>query len=128
MKFRNQEHIELWAEAVHQTGALKDDDTVKADYAATLYIITGIPGLYTRVKRHIHEGWIDFEPMLEMGLSSGERLLVSLAGNLYNGGFFRPNTPIDIIESCDRGMVELAATALLIRGQTVNINTAFDSP
>lgn len=125
--FRNDDHAEQWAEAVEQAGALRDDDTVKADFAASLYIITGIPGLYGRVKQHIHRDWIDFEPMLEMGLSSGERLLVALAGNLYNGGFFRPHTPLDIIESCDAGMVELAVTALYIRRQTVNINTVFDT-
>ena len=64
--------------------------------------------------------------MLHMGLSSGENILVALAGNFYNGGFFRDYTPSDIIGYCDAGMVDLAARAMRLRKQTINVNTIFD--
>ena len=61
-----------------------------------------------------------------MGLSSGENILVALAGNFYNGGFFRDYTPSDIIGHCDAGMVDLVARAMRLRKQTINVNTIFD--
>lgn len=86
MIFMDDRHAEEWADAIDRAGAHRDDDTVNLYYGASLFVITGIPGLYERVKRHIHNNAIDFEAMLEMGLSSGESVLVALAGNFYNGG------------------------------------------
>ena len=74
----------------------------------------------------IHPNWIDFEALLQMGLSSGESVLVALAGNFYNGGFFNEYTPSDIVNYCDAGMTELAAKALWLRKQRINVNTIFD--
>lgn len=126
MIFRDDTHAEQWADAIDRAGAHRDDDTVNSDFGASLFIITGIPGLYSRVKQHIHPKWIDFEAMLQMGLSSGESILVALAGNFYNGGFFNEYTPSDIVNYCDAGMTELAAKALWLRKQCINVNTVFD--
>lgn len=126
MIFRDDTHAEQWAEAIDRAGAHRDDDTVNPYYGASLFIITGVPGLYERSKQHIHDSWIDFEPILNMGLSTGERILVALAGNLYNGGFFNDYTPEDIVSHCDTDMTELAAKALLLRKQRIDVNTIFD--
>lgn len=126
MIFRDDTHAEQWAEAVDRAGAFRDDDTVNSDFGASLFIITGIPGLYQRVRQHIHNNWIDFEAMLNMGLSTGENILVSLSGNFYNGGFFDRYTPADIVSHCDAGMTELAAKALWLRKQRINVNTIYD--
>lgn len=126
MIFKNETHAEQWAEAVEVAGAVRDDDTVSGYYGASLFIITGIPRLYSRVKQHIHNSWVDYEAMLGMGLSTGECVLVALAGNFYNGGFFDRYTPDDIVAHCDAGMVELAAKALWLRKQRIDINTIFE--
>lgn len=126
MIFTNERHAEEWAEAIDLAGAHRDDDTVNAYFGASLFLIAGIPGLYSKVKQHIHNGWLDIEPMLHMGLSCGERILVSLAGNLYNHGFFEDYTPIDIIAHCDAGMLDLAARAMMLRKQTIDVNTIFN--
>lgn len=126
MIFGDDTHAEQWAEAIDRAGALRSDDTVNPYYGASLFIITGIPGLYKRVEQHVHNNWIDFEPILQMGLSTGESILVSLAGNFYNGGFFDSYTPSDIINHCDAGMTELAAKALSMRKQRIDVNTIYD--
>lgn len=126
MIFTDDTHAEQWADAIDRAGAHRDDDTVNSDFGASLFIITGIPGLYSRVKHHIHTGYIDFEAILKNGLSTGEAILVSLSGNLYNGGFFYRYTPYDIVAQCDAGMTELAAKALWLRKQRIDINTIFD--
>lgn len=126
MIFLNDTHAEKWAEAIERAGAIRDDDIVSSYFGASLFIITGIPGLYDRVKRYICNGWVDFTPMLNMGLSTGENILVALAGNFYNGGFFDRYTPADIANHCDGDMVELAARALWLRKQRIDVNTIFE--
>ena len=121
MIFRSDKHAEQWAEAIDRAGAVNQDDTVSAYFGASIYILTGIPFLYDRVKKHIHRDYIDFEAVLNSGISSGERILVALAGNLYNGGFFDNYTPWDIACGLDTGMVELAATAIWLRKQRIDI-------
>lgn len=126
MIFLNDTHAEQWAEAIERAGALRDNDTVNSYFGASLFIITGIPGLYDRVKNHIYNGWVNFSAMLDMGLSSGESVLVALAGNFYNGEFFEGYTPSDIVSTCDGGMVELAAKAFWLRKQKIDINTIYE--
>lgn len=126
MLFRDDDHAKRWADAVDRAGALRDDNIVKADFAASLYILTALPGMYQRVKQHIHKSWIDFDPMLtELGLSGGERILVALAGNLYNGRYFHGYTPLDIVGNCDIETVHVAVNAILMRKQRVNINMIY---
>lgn len=126
MIFRNEAHAEKWAEAIDRAGAVNQDDTVNAYFGASIYILTGIPFIYDRIKKHIHEDYIDFEAILDSGISSGEKILVALAGNLYNGGFFDSFTPWDIVCRLDTGMVELAVTAMWLRKQRIDINTVYD--
>lgn len=126
MIFRDEAHAEKWAEAIERAGAVNKDDTVNSYFGASIYILTGIPFIYDRIKKHIHEDYIDFEAILDSGISSGERILVALSGNLYNGGFFDNYTPWDIVCRLDEGMVELAVTAMWLRKQRMDINTIFD--
>ena len=126
MIFKDSEHAQRWNEAVGTAGAIRDNGTVNADFGASLYILTGLPSVYSRIWPHIHCGYIDFEPMLNAGLSTGEHILVALAGNLYNGGFFGGYTPQDIVSYCDTDGVELAARALALRKQRLDINTIYD--
>lgn len=126
MIFMDNDHAQRWAVAIQTAGAVRDGGAVNPDFGASLYILTGLPGVYDRVEKHVHHGYIDFEPMLNIGLSTGERVLVSLAGNLYNGGYFRTYTPHDIVSDCDGEGVTLATKAILLRKAALNINTIFD--
>ena len=126
MIFMDNDHAQRWAVAIQTAGAVRDDDSIKGDFGASLYILTGIHSAYKRVAQHVHPGYIDFEPMFHMGLSAGETVLMALAGNLYNGGFFGGYTPQDIVSYCDTDSVLLAARALALRKQRLDINTIFD--
>lgn len=126
MIFRNGTHAEEWAAAIYRADAHRDDDTANPYFGASLFLITAVPGLYDRVKEHIHNGWADYSEMLEMNLSGGERLIVELAGNFYNGGFFDGYKPSDIIEKLDADTVELVARAFVLRRQRIDMNTIFD--
>lgn len=125
IRFRDGVHKELFANALNKAEAINPNGKLKADFAASLYIITGIPDMYERVKEHIHSGYIDFESMFEVPFSTGENIMLALAGNLYNGGFFNDYTPWSIIATCDRDTTQLAAEAISIRNQSWNINEIY---
>ena len=125
MIFKDNDHAQRWEEAVGTAEAIRNDGTIKGDFGASLYyILAGLPSVYDRAQQHIHPGYIDFEPMFHMGLSSGETVLVALAGNLYNGGFFGGYTPQDIVSYCDTHGVMLATQALLLRKRKLVIGDA----
>lgn len=126
MIFTDSDHAERFGAAIQTAGAVRDDDTIKGDFGASLFVLTGITSAYDRLKQHIHPGYIDFRPMYRMGLSTGETILVALAGNLYNGASFGGFTPIDIVSHCDPDGVLLAARALTLRKQRLDINTIYD--
>ena len=121
----DKEHAERFKNALRVAGAIMNDGTVRGDFGASLYILTGLPGVYDQVWRHIHNGWLDFEQMLDLPLSSGERILVALAGNLYNGGFFDGYTPMDIIGCGDNTTVGLALNAIRMRKQKLRCRDFF---
>ena len=112
---KDKKHEEQFKNALQAAGAINGDGTVKGDFGASLYLLTGLPNVYERVEQYIHYDWIDFDPMLALPLSSGERILVSLAGNLYNGRCFEGYTPMDIVGCCDKEAVELALSAIWMR-------------
>ena len=124
--FQNNAHAKRWYEAMCLAGAIKSDGGIKSDFGASLYLITAMRDVYDRAKQFIHDSWIDFAPMLnELGLSSGERTIVALAGNLYNGGFFYDYSPIDIIGNCDEDLVILAGIAIVVRKHTLTIDEIY---
>lgn len=127
--FSDSSHAERFAQAVQIAKAVRGDGSIKGDFGASLYILTGLPSAYGRLEQHVHPGYIDFEPMFNMGLSSGETILVALAGSFYGGGsasFFDRYTPLDIVSYCDTDGVKLAAQALLLRKRRLDINTIYD--
>lgn len=123
VKFRDDSHRARWSAAVQTANAVMEGGRVETDFAASLYILTADPDLYERIRKHVHQHWMDFEEMLRMGLSAGECVLVALAGNLYNGGFYaeRGLSPLDIVTRCDEKSVALAVMALAMRKQTTYI-------
>ena len=96
MIFRNDTHAEEWAAAIYRADAHRDDDTANPHFGASLFLITAVPGLYDRVKEHIHSG------------------------------FFDGYKPSDIIEKLDADTVELVARAFVLRSQRIDMNTIFD--
>jgi len=55
-------------------------------------------------------------------LSSGEKLIVGLAGNLFNGDMCVKLTPLDLVGRLDRDTWEMVLTAFSIRRGTLPLN------
>lgn len=116
MYFLSDKHLENFREAVGLIPDAVDSRTgrISAYYGGSLFLLTGLESIWPRLRRFC-AGYIDIEGMLnELLLSSGEALVVRLAGNLYNGGFWT-GTPLDLVSNLDRETSELCINALLLR-------------
>lgn len=114
--FLSDKHIQNFCEAVSLIpDAIADKGTrrLSSYYGASLFLLAGLDA-WPQLRRFC-TGYIDIDGMLnEVPLSSGEVLVVRLAGNLYNGGFW-VGTPLDLVSELDREMSGLCINALLLR-------------
>lgn len=124
MKYFNDSHKARFEEALSLSGAVDNTGRISSYFGASLYLLSGLEYVYPRAKRFITNNCIDFEPMLNgLGLSTGEQIVVALAGNLYNGSFFERYTPVDLLDYTDGETFELVLNALLLRKSRLNISS-----
>lgn len=106
--FINEEHMKRFYEEV--------GSPVKArSYGIAMFILTGMPSLYPRVTPYVDKEahWIDFREMTaRVQMSNGERHLVDLAWNIYNGGI--AVEIFDIMNGCSPTLIKLAMYAINI--------------
>lgn len=125
--FLNQRHIDAFKEALEMSDAVLKGGIIDPALCASLYIITGIEGMWERAKEFVIPGWIDFDQLLRMPVSSGERVMLELAGNLDCGRYFERYTPSSIITKCDIRMVDLAVVAIWMRSRIVTTKALLGS-
>lgn len=127
MLYMKSGHLNKLLEALNRTNAIKENGRIDSYYGASLYLLTGLEYAWPRLKKHVHPGYIDFEPMLNSGLSSGEAIIVRLAGNFYNGGFWNGMTPFDVMNTLDAGMFDMAMTATMLRKRKLTVDDFLNS-
>lgn len=116
MYFLSEQHLENFREAVGLIPDAVDGNTgrISAYYGGSLFLLTGLESSWSRL-RPFCTGYIDCESMLDgLPLSGGERLVVRLAGNLYNGGFW-VGSPLDLVSELDEDCFQLCLSAIEIR-------------
>lgn len=113
--FLSPEHKSDYIDALEITGAVGPDNGISSYFGASLYLLTGLRGAWSRLKRYIGCSFIDHGAALDdLRLSRGEVLIVRLAGNLYNGGFWE-DSPWDLISELDAETFGLSLEALRLR-------------
>lgn len=117
-------HRERFEGALAASGALETSGKIDAYYGASLYLLTGLTGAWARLARYVEPGCLDFQEMLDnVALSSGEQIIVRLAGNFYNGGFWTDAglTPWDMVASLDGDYMNLVACAFRLRASRLTL-------
>lgn len=128
MFYIDEKHKERFEAALRASGGLKADGKVDAYYGASLYLLTGLAGAWARLARFVELGCLDFQEMLEnVVLSSGEEIVVRLAGNFYNGGFWTEAglTPWDMVAYLDGDFLNLVSCAFRLRAARLEEKTLF---
>lgn len=121
-------HKERFEAALRASGALKTGGKIDAYYGASLYLLTGLTGAWARLARYVEPSCLDFQEMLDnVVLSSGEEIIVRLAGNFYNGGFWTEAglTPWDIVSSLDGDCLNIVACAFRLRAARLTSEALF---
>ena len=116
MYFLSEQHLENFREAVSLIPNSVDCETgrISSYYSGSLFLLTGLESSWPRLRRFC-TGYIDCGSILdELVLSRGEQLIVRLAGNLYNGGFW-DGSPAELANELDDHCFQLCLAALLLR-------------
>lgn len=93
-----------------------DERTGKVDieYGTAFYLLSSIEDIYRKALPFIGDG-IQFKNMLaKQDFSSGEKVIVKLAANLFNGNN-KNIVPLDIIGYLDNELFETAMCAMSMR-------------
>ncbi len=115
MKWMYDGHREAMKQAVAATPAISEAGNLRGAYAAALYLLTGMESVWPWLKQYANMDGIDFKGMLNEPISSGERLIVGLSGNLLYRRTDISFTPIDLIDILDDTMFELAINGIILR-------------
>ncbi len=85
MFFKSPAHRARFLSAIRQSDKI-DHGKIDPEYGAALYILTADSATFEKAKPYISRDGILFAKMLrQTDFSSGHRVLVQLAGNLFNG-------------------------------------------
>ena len=113
--FLDHHHAQLWHSELARLEA-DDHHAVIGCLYASLFILTGMDA-YDRIKDRIHATWLDIQDILDnVRLSTGEQMLVKLAGHLYNG--YGAVSLYDLFTYCDADCRSLVVSAVEMRNMT----------
>jgi len=115
-------HREEFQLALSQTRAVYPNGKINPEYGTALYLLTGLEGTWPRLSQYVTMDGIDHCKMVKrVVLSSGEKLIVGLAGNLFNGDMCVKLTPLDLVGRLDRDTWEMVLTAFDLRRGTFTL-------
>ncbi len=109
-------HREAMKRAVSQTRAINKAGNLRRNYAAALYLLTGIENVWSQVAQYVNRYGINYnEGILKESFSSGEWFIIALSENLFNGDCCIDFTPIELIDYLNDAMFELAINGIILR-------------
>lgn len=115
IKFIDKHHSVRMFSLLNKAGKY-DERTGKVDieYGTAFYLLSSIEDIYRKALPYVGDG-IQFKNMMaKQDFSSGEKVIVKLAANLFNGNH-KNITPIDIIGYLDNKLFETAMCAISMR-------------
>lgn len=116
MNYRDGEHKGLFLSLLERHGRVFRDGRVDSEYAAAYYLLTCNDSVWSKAQRYVDSAGIDVWSLVENeSLSSGESLLVRLAGNLFNGSFDECVSPKRLISTLDKEHFSMAMESIRIR-------------
>lgn len=119
MFFKTPAHKARFLAIMQQLGQIYDGDKLDQEYGAALYILTADAGIWQQAQKYVERHAIHIDTMLEkIDLSSGYRVLVLLAGNLFNGE--QHVDPLEFMRLDDSNFL-VAMTALQVRRLSLHV-------
>lgn len=108
--FKSEGHKQRLLTAMQSIGKIYGGK-LDPEYAAALYILTADAGTWESTQTFVYGDGINIEGMLG-GLSSGETIMLQLAGNLFNGN--QHIDPLEFVRLDERNFL-VALSAIVVR-------------
>jgi hypothetical protein len=118
--FKSEEHKARFLACMQSIGKIYDGK-LDPEYASALYLLSAHAGIWNKAQAYVGRDGLDIPTMLlERDFSSGQAVLIQLAGNLFNGV-----THLDALEMVwlDHTNFHLALTALQLRRSSLHIDS-----
>ena len=117
--FRSAGHKSRFVTAMQQLGK-HDAGKLDPEYASAVYILTSDDFTWEKASGYVSRRGILFDDLLdEVDFSSGYRILIQLAGNLFNGG--QHIDPVEFMR-LDEGNFGVAQVAIHLRRHSAHLN------
>lgn len=123
MHYKDKEHQERFLNLIRKHDKAFSNGKVDSEYATAYFLLTANYYVWNKVSKYIDDDGINFMAMSEdCVFSSGELLLVKLAGNLFNGSFYKDISPLDFISTLDTEYFRVIMEAFKTRKMGGNLN------
>jgi len=122
--FLNNTHKELWMYALNKAQVVNEQGIVQANFGASLYLLTANPEYLHIIDPHVQHHFINFPAIHDAAFRIEDRVLLSLAGNLYSGEFYNKDcTPNSITKWLNDTEIALALTAIWLRTKVLDVTS-----
>lgn len=115
IKFIDKHHSVRMFSLLNKAGKFNEESgKVDIEYGTAFYLLSSVEDIYRKALPYIGDG-IQFKNMMaKQDFSSGEKVIVKLAANLFNGNH-KNITPLDIIGYLDNELFETAMCSMSMR-------------
>lgn len=121
--FKSVEHKQRFLNAIRGIGKIWDGK-FDPEYAAALYLLTEDENTWLQSAPYVRNSGIDIENLLKKGkFSSGYKVLIKLAGNLFNSN--QHVDPIQLLR-LDEDNFRLALFSIFVRRYGLNSDASSD--
>ncbi len=120
---------EAMKQAISQTRAIDRAGNLRRDYAAALYLLTGMESVWPQVAQYVNRYGIAYNGgILKKSFSGGEWLIIALSENLFGEYCCIDCTPADLADLLNDAMFELAMNGIILRRGTPTLDMLEDAP
>lgn len=113
--FLSDKHKERFKEALTISNKISTNGTIDTEYGVAFFLLTSHPDIWAKCKSYLNTG-IDFTVILRRGaFSSGERLIVLLARDLFGARTSGGISIYDMVCTLDDKNFEMCLSAMRLR-------------
>ncbi len=115
--FTDKQHPSRMIALLKQTQKINESSqNVDIEYGTAAYLLSAKEDTYNKAKYFVGHDGIDFRKMMiKNDFSSGDKIMVKLAGNLFNGSYKAEVSPQSLINVLDEENFKVALCAISMR-------------
>jgi len=103
IKFTDNQHFNRMIILLRQAQKINESSkNIDIEYGTAAYLLAANEDIFNKARNYVSVDGIDFRKMMiKRDFSSGQKIIVKLAGNLFNGSYKAETSPISLIKHLD---------------------------